>query len=135
MATVKRKTITNIWHSTPISTFDALSKWHEPDNNSFFNSLQVVRMSRLHWLPWRGEQLLWCRKSIYKQSCSFSCQKGFFLKNTQKSAFVFISVFCMIFNWNNLCGNFSWYSQGIQRWLGYVRCFNPPLGILDIHLF
>ena len=24
-------TITNIWHSTPISTFDALSKCHEPD--------------------------------------------------------------------------------------------------------
>ena len=28
---LKKITITNIWHSTPISTFDALSKWHEPD--------------------------------------------------------------------------------------------------------
>jgi len=27
---LKNITITNIWHSTPISTFDALSKWHEP---------------------------------------------------------------------------------------------------------
>ena len=31
---LKKITITNIWHSTPISTFDALSKWHEPDINA-----------------------------------------------------------------------------------------------------
>ena len=34
-------TITNIWHSTPISTFDALSKWHEPDihaNYTYFHA-------------------------------------------------------------------------------------------------
>ena len=37
-------TITNIWHSTPISTFDALSKWHEPDidyNNSALFSIPI----------------------------------------------------------------------------------------------
>ena len=27
----KKITITNIWHLTPISTFDAQSKWHEPE--------------------------------------------------------------------------------------------------------
>ena len=27
----KKITISNIWHSTPISTFDVLFKWHEPD--------------------------------------------------------------------------------------------------------
>ena len=30
---LKKITITIIWHPTPISTFDALSKWHEPDIN------------------------------------------------------------------------------------------------------
>ena len=33
---LKKITITNIWHSTPISTFDALSKWHEPDISTQF---------------------------------------------------------------------------------------------------
>ena len=28
---LKKMIITNIWHSTPISAFNALSKWHEPD--------------------------------------------------------------------------------------------------------
>ena len=30
-AAVKKDNNKNIWHSTPISTFIALSKWHEPD--------------------------------------------------------------------------------------------------------
>ena len=33
---LKKITITNIWNSTSISTFDALSKWLEPDAYGFF---------------------------------------------------------------------------------------------------
>ena len=44
---LKKITITNIWHSTPISTFDALSIWHEPDIN-------VVYMSTGDLLIWRN---------------------------------------------------------------------------------
>ena len=33
---LKKITITNIWHSTPISRLDALSKWHEQDISHLF---------------------------------------------------------------------------------------------------
>ena len=33
---LKKITIANIWQSTPILTFDALSKWHEPDISQIF---------------------------------------------------------------------------------------------------
>ena len=36
LSQLKKITITKIWHSTPVSTFDARSKWHEPDNQSSF---------------------------------------------------------------------------------------------------
>ena len=50
---LKKITITNIWHSTTISTFDALSKWHEPDINAFkvylsHDHILILIHNRLH---------------------------------------------------------------------------------------
>ena len=53
---VKQITITNIWHSTPISTFDALSKWHKPDinltdwkaNKNVFHFLRIYLPKKPH---------------------------------------------------------------------------------------
>ena len=42
---LKKITITNIWHSTQILTFDALSKWLEPDNQSFFRDFTTFMSS------------------------------------------------------------------------------------------
>ena len=66
LTAVKKKiTITNIWHSTPILTFDTLSKWHEPDKRLtntcflygikpsifYFLVVQVNSKFLLKWLP------------------------------------------------------------------------------------
>ena len=56
---LKKITITNIWHSTPISTIGALFKWHELDINKYQEASFMSKKSCLIWETKRHFAINW----------------------------------------------------------------------------
>ena len=57
---LKKITITNIWHSKPIATFDVLSKWHEPDIR-----VEIFICSSYVFAPESRKESIWSRLNTY----------------------------------------------------------------------
>jgi hypothetical protein len=78
---LKKITITHIWYSTPISTFNDLSKWHEPDISMYikiisiicinigFHLYELALVTKKRWLWSVGNFLTGCILSIASLTC------------------------------------------------------------------
>ena len=107
MPQLKKITITNIWHSTPILTCDALSKWHESDTSNFLFKINLFAL-RLCKYIWKT-----CHRMVFWHELGqlFLCQKCVYL--SEWCLCHFVSTLWLIFDEHDCC---------INVWIFYFIC-------------
>jgi hypothetical protein len=147
---LKKITITNIWHSTPISTFDSLSKWHEPDiclitlnwksflliagleihpktSRDLFELFVFFNLYMTSVNTWRlctNHGWFWIQFTV---NCAFEIMiKISVIERSRKGQWTWEWIFCILVMLCTTCTHPS-YCQGLTQFLGQfsIGVFNP----------